>query len=414
MHSMSTQNTASTCIYCSSNGPFSAEHMIPAGLGADDKRFLLRDMVCKTCNTTVFSPLELEWLRSSPTAIGRIFMQAEGRKRGSKKNPPKLGARTKVVVTPEGYTAEAEIGYRGKATILPQLILVDDRQCSVSGSDKEEFSGFISQAQGLLGSSIACASKIDETGTRKFQIATFVWMDEGYVEHGRTEVDELPDACLLHFPIEPDGQGKFASNSRLFRRPGGQMVVRVRNDLPIERALTAFRKVVEQLDLAAVQESDLQNPLVSLNFSFQLDVTGRVLAKTGLNILGYLLGADYVGHPEFQSLKKAIKTGDPFIPPYTEEAKAPFRMFFSGLPSTHHGFLISAHPWREQTCGIALVARLYGSQIEVVKLGHGLPFPSINLPVVFTVDYGAHLVEQYGLMDYMQKYPIKAQSPSVY
>lgn len=145
MHSMSTQNTASTCIYCSSNGPFSAEHMIPAGLGADDKRFLLRDMVCKTCNTTVFSPLELEWLRSSPTTIGRIFMQAEGRKRGSKKNPPKLGARTKVVVTPEGYTAEAEIGYRGKATILPQLILVDDRQCSVSGSDKEEFSGFISQ-----------------------------------------------------------------------------------------------------------------------------------------------------------------------------------------------------------------------------------------------------------------------------
>lgn len=105
---MATPEMDSRCIYCTSAGPFSAEHMIPAGLGADDKRFLLRDMVCKVCNTNVFSTLELEWLRNSPTAIARIFMQEKGRQRGSKRQSPKLGAGQKVVITPEGYTAEAD------------------------------------------------------------------------------------------------------------------------------------------------------------------------------------------------------------------------------------------------------------------------------------------------------------------
>jgi hypothetical protein len=405
---MSTQQIESKCIYCPSSGPFSAEHMIPAGLGADDKRFLLRNMVCKACNTTIFSPLELEFLRSSPTAIGRIFFQEEGRKRGSKKNPPKLDARTKVVITPEGYTAEAEIGYKGKATILPQLILVDDRRCSMSGSDKDGFGAFIVQAQELLGSSIACASKTAETGPRKFQITTFGWTEDGYVAHDQSVAEELPNVRIWYSPIEPDANGKYAANSRLFRRPDGQIVLRLRTDLSLDRALTSFRKVVGQLDLAAIQESDVQNPLVSLNFSVRLDVTGRVLAKTGLNMLAYLFGADYVGHPQFQEIKKAIKTGDPFIPPHTDGAKAPFKGFFSGLPDTHHGFLLSAHPWSTGTCGIGMVARLYGSQIEVVKLGHGLPFPPAPLPIVFTVDYNAHLIQRYGLMDYMRRYPIKA------
>jgi hypothetical protein len=400
------------CIYCPSDGPFSAEHMIPAGLGADDKRFILRNMVCKVCNTTIFSPLELEFLRSSPTAIARIFMQAKGRKRGSTKNPPKFDAKTKVVITPEGYTAEAEIGYKGKATLLPQLILVDEHKCNVSGSDKDGFDAFISRAQELLGPSISCVSKITETGRRKFQITTFGWAESGYVTQERFEADELPDVRIWYSPIELDTNGRYPSNTRLFGRRDNQIGLRLRNDLPLERALTAFRKVVEQLDRTAIHESEIQNPLVSLNFSVRLDVTGRVLGKTGLNMLAFLFGADYVGHPQFREIKKAIRTGEPLVPPYTEEAKAPFKWFFSGLPDTHHGFLLSAHPSYAGTCGIGLVARLYGSQIEVVSLGHGLPSPPIPLPIVFTVDYNAHLVQQYGLMDYMGCYPIKAHSPA--
>lgn len=408
---MSTQKIENRCIYCPSSGPFSDEHMIPAGLGADDKRFLLRNMVCKVCNTTIFSPLEREFLRSSPTAIGRIFLQAEGRKRGNKKKPPQLGAGAKVLITPEGLTAETEIGYKGKPTLLPQLILVDDRKCSFSGSGKEEFSAFISQVRELLGRSVACARKTAEIGPHEFQITTFVWTDDEYLEYEQTVASELPDICLLHLPIESDANGKYDSNTRLFRRSGGQVVLRLRSDLSPDRALTTFRKVAEQIDLAEVQESEMQQPVVSVRLCFQLDVTGRVLAKTGLNMLAHLFGAGYVGHPEFLKIKNAIKTGEPVIASHTEEAKAPFRALFSGLPDTYHGFLLAAHPWSGETCGIGLVAKLYGSQIEVVKLGHGLPFPQISLPIVFTVEYGTHRIQQYSLMEYMLKYPINAPFP---
>src|SRR4051794_23745756 len=43
-----------TCIYCDSKGPFSEEHVVPAGLGGDDRDWLLKDCVCAKCNTTVF------------------------------------------------------------------------------------------------------------------------------------------------------------------------------------------------------------------------------------------------------------------------------------------------------------------------------------------------------------------------
>ncbi len=45
------------CIYCPSTGPFTDEHVVPAGLGGDDKDWLLKDAVCGVCNTTIFSPL---------------------------------------------------------------------------------------------------------------------------------------------------------------------------------------------------------------------------------------------------------------------------------------------------------------------------------------------------------------------
>ncbi|MCP3707678.1 hypothetical protein M3I54_11885 [Paraburkholderia sp. CNPSo 3274] len=129
-----------------------------------------------------------------------------------------------------------------------------------------------------MGSSIACVSKITETGRRKFQITTFGWAEDGYVTQEQSEAEELPDVRIWHSPIEPDANGKYPSNTRLFRRPDNQIVLRLRNNIPLDRALTAFRKVVEQLDLAAIQESDIQNPLVNLNFSVESHATQ---ARTG-------------------------------------------------------------------------------------------------------------------------------------
>lgn len=60
-----------SCIYCGKVRTLSNEHVFPAGLGGDDHRFMLRELVCTVCNTETFSPLELRFSRSSPAALGR-------------------------------------------------------------------------------------------------------------------------------------------------------------------------------------------------------------------------------------------------------------------------------------------------------------------------------------------------------
>lgn len=48
----------------------------------------------------------------------------------------------------------------------------------------------------------------------------------------------------------------------------------------------------------------------------------------------------------------------------------------------------------------------YGSQIEMVNLARGLPYPMFSFPIIFTVDYLAHRIHQYGLMEFMCTYPV--------
>ena len=46
-----------TCIYCGEQKPFTAEHVVSAGIGGDDPDWMLTDCICSDCNTKVFAPL---------------------------------------------------------------------------------------------------------------------------------------------------------------------------------------------------------------------------------------------------------------------------------------------------------------------------------------------------------------------
>lgn len=400
------------CIYCYGPGPFTSEHVIPAGLGADDKRFVLKNIVCKDCNTKVFSPLELAFLRNSPTALGRMFMQAEGRKRGGKGDPPKLDAKTKVMITDEGYTAEIELEAHGRPTVLPQLILVGDRKCSMTGSDQNGFLSFASEARDLLGSDVTCAHRSLNAEQARFEIAHLCWLDGKYIELEKFASNSLPSPHIWHATLEPRTNGQQTSNTRLFKRLDGQIMLRNRPELGIADALTQFRKAIEQADLSSIRENEVRNPLIQMDLSVRTDVTGRVLAKIGINMLAYLLGADYAGHPQFQGIKSAIRTGSPEIPFLLTERKDAFKTLFSGVPNNLHCFILAAMPEPPGTCSIGLVARLYGSHIEAVSLGRNLPPPRGTFPIFFTVDYTKHRVDQYAMMDFIKRHPFSMHSPA--
>ena len=110
------------CIYCKGAGPFSDEHVVCAGQGMTIAS--CSKIVCTKCNTEVFSPLELEALRSSPLAITRAFLQPSSRKRGKHTSAPKIHAQTKLMINKTGVHYEIDFGKHGKPIVLPKLTIV--------------------------------------------------------------------------------------------------------------------------------------------------------------------------------------------------------------------------------------------------------------------------------------------------
>ncbi len=411
MHSKNLASSES-CIYCGSEGPFSAEHVIPAGLGGDDKRFMLRGIVCKKCNTDVFSQLEREFLRKSPAALARIFLQPEGRRRGKEPNPPKLEAINNELITSGGYPVEIELGARGRPTVLPQLVLVGEREGVSTGSEAEGLRAHVEELRNLLGTNVTCVRKIEREGKQSLQATRYDWSDDGYVVTERQSVPKPPVGCIWSAALKPNHDGTVpTSRARLFRRGTGQIVLKVTDEFGDSRALTFFRKLVNQATFDTMTEQDVPNPLVGVSMSFDISVTGRVLAKIGMNLLAYLAGPDYVRHPQFQRVKQSIASGEPTLPIQTIEQKQPIANIFSGLPHTLHGFMIAAVPMPDRTCALMLNARLYGSQVESVLLGEGLPWPSFSNNVFFTVDYAGHRIERYEMMDFVRAFPFNFSRP---
>jgi hypothetical protein len=110
------------CIYCGSLGSFSDEHVVSAGLGADDGRWLLKDCVCRVCND-IFSKMETKLLRASPVGIARLFLQERTRNRGKRTAAPSI--QLKVTVYRDNATGTllaAQMAEKGETTILPQIV----------------------------------------------------------------------------------------------------------------------------------------------------------------------------------------------------------------------------------------------------------------------------------------------------
>src|SRR5471030_2615714 len=89
------------CIYCGLLRPFNDEHVFPAGLGGDDRAFMLRDLVCETCNSETFSRMEAGLMRNSPEAFARVHSQSRGRKRKKSSGGPKFQPKSITAFLPE-------------------------------------------------------------------------------------------------------------------------------------------------------------------------------------------------------------------------------------------------------------------------------------------------------------------------
>ena len=95
--------TEPICIYCTSPGPFTNEHPIPACFGEFKELPVLKDRLCRNCNNTVISRMEQQLCRCGPEGFLRSALGIRGRESHEPVNPflrGSSGARAIDLVAP--------------------------------------------------------------------------------------------------------------------------------------------------------------------------------------------------------------------------------------------------------------------------------------------------------------------------
>lgn len=403
MRTLKPQDVA-TCIYCGLERGFTNEHVFPAGLGGDDDRFLLTNMVCGHCNTNIFSPIELQFMRSSPTALARIFLQPHGRGRGKKASLPTIDTRETTVLTENFGAVEGEVGTSGKAVILMQLVFLDDGRVGCTGSNAENPDDFFASLSATLTDSIDLIEKIGIGKSAKFIVETVRWTEAGYESGARYAAERPPVSGLWREVLHPSPSGKVCRPPTLYRRRAGQIVLRAPTGCDELALLTRARKALPALSVTTREEAAVVNPLVHLSMSMELSTYARVIAKIGVNAIAYAYGRDYARHHGFNGIKRAILTNKCAIPLSTKPSQDDP---FSGVPADRHVVMVHFQKGRAGRYRVAVSARLYGGATTWVWLSEKAVAPP-ERAAILVVKYREHRIEEFNnLRQFVEAYPPK-------
>lgn len=392
-----------TCIFCGEVREFTDEHVFPAGLGGDDKQFLLRGMVCGNCNTLVFSKMELRFMRSSPAAVGRQFLQPNSRKRGKKKTSPILYTRTTTVFTEEYGAVEAEITAMGKPLILPQILFRGKDIIGYIGDNTEELNCYIETLVSTLSDIVHVVHKIVNADMIEYKVEILRWNGEQFLLLSQQVSNKPPKNCVWREILEPSSKGEVYRQTTLYLRREGQLVLRLATDGDFIGLLTQARKAAPLMLGKTGKITHVENPLVKLVMSIDCNDENKVYAKIGLNIIAYALGEDYIRHHAFNKIKKSILTGKSTIKMVTPPAISDP---FNGVPKDRHVAMIYFHKSRAGRFYVALAIRLYGAPYKWVLLSDNAIKPP-RQDAILVVHYKDHRIEEFSsLRQFAMAYPL--------
>jgi hypothetical protein len=360
-----------SCIYCPRSGPFTDEHVISAGLGGDDSRWLLKNCVCGHCNTNVFSKIEAKVLRASPIAIARLFLQSRTRDGGT----PSI--QTQVSFFEEEQSKlllEQELRAGGQPVVLQQLLFVPPSELVLVGVDIEAAKAFMRTLTAALSDDFLLVEKVREGNEARYYLTRLVWQDDFYVATSREGANKPPATEVIWFEpaVRPVTTAEdFTLPPRVYQRTTGQVVCRSNERDDATLLLTIFRMNLATLaipDRFPLQATRAPRIHLGLSADF-LKPHDRFLVKTGINLCAYLFGADFVRDPAFDRARRYTRTGDGAVYKVPDERAAAFQHVF-GPPFEHHHVLMlwpgpgKAH---EKACAV-LLSRFYGGPIESTRL----------------------------------------------
>ncbi len=386
-----------TCIYCPSVGPFTDEHVVPAGMGGDDGSWLLKDLVCGGCNTDVFSPMETKVMRASPLAIARLFRQTRSRKRGKKTAAPSIHAPLSYFDDPQsGLLLEQELGSGGQSRVWPQVNFVPPERMTVSATDAASANELIGDL-GLLGDRLTVCEKLRDGLEVRYRLTLLRWDGVAYEPGEVDSAAAAPRAAIWLEPLEyPETEADGTLNARVFRRAKGPMTCRADGVEAVASLLTLIRhnhpKLVVPADAASISTD---TPNIHLRQVMDPVAYDRVLVKIGVNVCAHLFGDETVRTPAFARAREYARYGTGSVVQLsTEEAKTITDAF--PVLAHHHLLLIDAKaPKGGEPGRVMITMQFYGGISHSYLLAVGDAVPNAAHPIFVVVDYEANSIERH-------------------
>jgi hypothetical protein len=382
-----------TCLYCGLSRSFSDEHVFPAGLGGDDRRFLLKNMVCGVCNSGIFSKLEAKFMRSSPVAMPRLYLQPTGRGKGKKASIPSLNTNSTMVFLEPHGAVEAEMTAGGKLITLLQLLFLEDDKVVFTGGDHVGIDVFMDALIVMLDNRIQVVEKMKDVVPSRFVVETFEWVGERYQSISRETTLTLPPTRVWREPLaSPPDATATARAVTLFQRIDGQLCLRLPPSAPAGLILTRARKAPSVFGKQeGLPYSDFANPAVHISMTIDMKDYARVLAKIGVNLVAHAYQEKYARHHALNGIKTAILKGQSHIWLQTIPKQADA---LTGVPRTRHVAMLHFTKSRAGRFHVGMIIRLYGGTTQYVHLSKNALQPPDGLAIL-VIDYENHRIERF-------------------
>lgn len=330
-------------------------------------------------------------MRSSPAAIGRIFLQPTGRGRGKRASIPSIETRTTTIFDEQYGAIEAEVTTHGKAIPLLQLLFLENGTIAFTGGDHALPEGFLQSVQLALGETVLLVQKHKDEKLRHYRVETFEWTEGGYVSKSHATVDRPPTTCIWCEALAPTSEKNAQQNRAptLYQRLAGQINLRIPQDISVASLLSNARVAVSEFRGRPSPYKVIENPLVHVSMSMDIEDYGRVLAKIGMNLLTHVYGEDYARHHAFKRIKRLILHGGENIPWVSPPTAGDG---FNGVPLDKHVAMLFFSKSRAGRYHVALFIRLYGGNTLMVQLSSNATKPP-DRDAIMVIHYKEHRIE---------------------
>lgn len=390
------------CIYCDSFGPFSEEHVFPAGMGGDDKNYILIDLVCAVCNTVTFSKLELSLMRRSPTGLGRNFMQSKSRERGGQTAKPTIETRNRYIIDESGRLLESEEDKNGVETILAQCYF-EGEKIYYTAQDSPHLKKLYDGLENVLNKTTI--NMIKKINSKSFEVTAYEWTDDKY-EFLKKETVNKPPASGIWVDSPSEKTQNF--KPRFFQKLKGQLVLKTENNESHTALLRSMRRTLPSIQHkhADAQPNTISNPIVQVEMVVDMQEAERAIAKIGFNFFIHTFGEFAANKAECNGIKSSILTGTPELPfsSFGENMQEVVSDLFGIPPKKCHCVMLLAIPSGPDTRDIYFNAKFYGSGAHKVLIARTSTFSGLEAPIYFIIDYETNKIEKLSMLEYQLKH----------